>query len=85
MPDIPDPLIADAFLLAAQPKFSLRMVQSRLAECGAVSKTGEPISLARIHALLHDVNYVEATADRPPLVSKYIFNKVRKQLSRRRC
>lgn len=80
-----DQLIADAFQLAVQQKSSLRDVRVYLAAHGVAGRNGEPLSLARIHRILHDNRYTEPAADSPALVSKHLFRKVQKRLRQRQC
>jgi site-specific DNA recombinase len=87
------PLIVEAFHLAAQRKGSLRNILAQLGPSGLVGRKGKPLGVSSLHAVLTNPFYAGLIRHRrelyrgahSPLVSKSLFDRVRRHLYHRRC
>jgi site-specific DNA recombinase len=87
------PLIMEAFRLAAQRKSSLRKIIAVLQPRGLVGRSGKPMGVSSLQAILtnpfyaglirHQGNLYRGTHQ--PLISRTLFGRVQRSLSRRRC
>lgn len=87
--------VAAAFELAADPANSLRDVLAAMRSAGVEGRRGKPLSLSTLQRILTNRFYVglvlspvtgkSATGPHEPLVTKEMFDKVQRNLRKRRC
>ncbi len=87
------PLIAEAFQLAGRRKSSLRKILAQLTPKGLTGRTGKPMGVSSLQAVLTNPFYAGFIRHQGklfrgthrPLVSKSLFDRVHRSLFRRRC
>jgi site-specific DNA recombinase len=87
------PLIVDAFRMAAQRKSSLRKIIAALHPRGLIGRGGKPVGVSSLQAILTNpfyagfIRYGEKLyhGTHQPLISRTLFDRVHRNLFRRRC
>lgn len=87
--------VVTAFRLAADPANSLRDVLTEMRAAGITGKRGKPLSLSTLQRMLNNPFYAGLVRSpltgktveglHEPIVTKQLFNRVQRNLRKRRC